>query len=206
MDFPVFKTPCTICIAGCSQSGKTSLLKKILENQDCVFDKTFENVYLFYRAFQPLYENLPNVILESELPNFEYLKQINGPALVIFDDLQGFLSKSDQFLEFITTHVHHNQITVLLLLQNIFLKGLRSVRINGAGYFLLKNPGDKLSIETLGRQLYPKNSKFFMKAYNDATKNPYSYLLVDLSAQCNEKLRLRGCILRPEWPVTVYKQ
>jgi len=39
--------------------------------------------------------------------------------------------------------------------------------------------------------MYPKQWQFAVKAYKDATREPYSYLLVDFRPEQNEDLRLR---------------
>jgi len=39
--------------------------------------------------------------------------------------------------------------------------------------------------------MYPKTSQFAVEAYRDATREPYSYLSVDLRPEQDEELRLR---------------
>lgn len=43
----------------------------------------------------------------------------------------------------------------------------------------------------LATQLYPRNTSYFLDAYEKATQNPYSYLLVDLSIRGNKDYALR---------------
>ncbi len=125
MDFPTFTVPCTIFIAGCCQSGKTNLVLKILCNPECIFNKGFEQKYLYFTVYQPTYEHFKNlgVILKTGLPKFE---EITENSLVILDDLQSKLAKSQEFYDLITTYVHHRKISVLFLMQNLFLKGLHN--------------------------------------------------------------------------------
>ncbi len=63
---------------------------------------------------------------------------------------------------------------------------------------LFKNPSDKLQIGCLGKQLYPGKSKFFIDAYDSATAEPYTYLLLDLTQTCPEEIRLRTNIFPGE--------
>jgi len=69
------------------------------------------------------------------------------------------------------------------------------VTLNAHYLLLCKNRRDMSQINHLGRQLYPRNLKFFQEVYEDATKKPYSYLLVDLHSDTPENMRLRTQIL-----------
>ncbi len=206
MDFPRFKTPSSIAIIGSSQSGKTQLALKILTNPEVLFDRKFDQTFLYYNAYQPLYEKFSDlgVVLRLGVPSFETLQNNQGHTLVILDDMQTQLAKSEDFFDLITNRVHHNNISVLVMIQNLFLKGLRNSRLNLQGLIFMRSAGDKLAIQTIGRQLYPGQSNFFMKAYNDATSQPYSYLIVDLSQKTSENMRLRTRVLPAEWPVVCY--
>ena len=56
---------------------------------------------------------------------------------------------------------------------------------------LLRNPCDQLEVSTLARQIFPKNSKFMIEAYNDATREKFGYLWISmhpLSEHCELKL------------------
>jgi len=46
--------------------------------------------------------------------------------------------------------------------------------------------------------MYPGFSKFAIEAYKDATREPYSYLLVDLRTEQDEDMRLRTNIFPGE--------
>ena len=45
---------------------------------------------------------------------------------------------------------------------------------------LFKNPRDKLRIVILAEQMYPGQTNFFIKQYEEAVKRPFGYLLVNL--------------------------
>jgi hypothetical protein len=92
---------------------------------------------------------------------------------------------------------HHLNLSVIFITQNFFHKGkeMREITLNAHYILLLKNRRDMSQIMHLGRQLYPKNTKFFQEVYEDATKNPFSYLFIDLRTDTPEELRLRTQIL-----------
>ena len=62
---------------------------------------------------------------------------------------------------------------------------------------LLKNPRDKSQVATLGRLMFPGNAIDSVQSYEDVTKRPYVYLLVDLRLEIPEFLRLRGRLPEP---------
>ena len=62
----------------------------------------------------------------------------------------------------------------------------------------MKSLGDKLTIVNLAKQMYPKNTTFFMDAYSKAIEKPHEYLLIDLEQNTPECLRIRSNILPNE--------
>ena len=58
-------------------------------------------------------------------------------------------------------------------------------------------------MQILGRQMYPGNHKFLYNPYNDATKRPHSYLVVNSHQQTDDKMRVIGNLFEETNP-TVY--
>jgi len=46
--------------------------------------------------------------------------------------------------------------------------------------------------------MYPKTWQYVVEAFKDATREPYSYLVLDLRPEQDEDLRLRACIFPGE--------
>jgi hypothetical protein len=61
--------------------------------------------------------------------------------------------------------------------------------LNAHYLVLFKNPRDKSQIGVLSRQLQMPH---LLPAFEEATGRPYGYLMVDLSPQTPEELRLRS--------------
>ena len=72
---------------------------------------------------------------------------------------------------------------------------MRTVSLNSHYIILFKNPRDRLQISTLARQMYPGQSQFLIEAFQDATKEAYGYLVIDLKPTTADKLRIRTGIL-----------
>ncbi len=58
-----------------------------------------------------------------------------------------------------------------------------TISLNTHVIVLFANKYDESQVMTLGKQLYPKNVKGFLEAYEDATAQPFGYLVID----CNPK-------------------
>ena len=94
--------------------------------------------------------------------------------------------------------VHHKNSSVIQLRQNLFHGG-RTSRVNAQYICLLRNPTDKLQIEILARQIFPRFKAFLLEAYDDATKKPYGYLFLNLHPAClDENLRVVSGIFQDE--------
>lgn len=65
------------------------------------------------------------------------------------------------------------------------------MRLNAHYIVLFKNPRDKTVVVSLAKQMYPGNVKFMREAYENATKQPFGYLFIDLKPGTEEQLRLR---------------
>ena len=76
--------------------------------------------------------------------------------------------------------------------------------LNSHYLILFKNPRDSLQITTLARQMYPGQSQFLLEAFQDATREPHGYLVIDLKPATNDDERIRTNILDRQRQI-VYK-
>ena len=120
------------------------------------------------------------------------------PILLIVDDLMQ--ETNETIANLFTKGSHHRNVSVLFLVQNLFPKNkfARTISLNAHYMVLFKNPRDASQFATLARQMYPKQSQYAVEAYKDATREPYSYLVVDIRPEQDEDLRLRTNIFPGE--------
>ena len=59
---------------------------------------------------------------------------------------------------------------------------------------LFRNVRDASQISVLAKQMYPGQSQRFVEVFRDATKEPFSYLFLDMKADQDEELRVRSKI------------
>ena len=74
--------------------------------------------------------------------------------------------------------------------QDPYDKNLYTARMNARYLVLMRMKNGRSQIKYMGHQMYP-GSTLFMEAYDDATKDPYGYLLVDLDPNTPHELNLR---------------
>lgn len=74
-------------------------------------------------------------------------------------------------------------------------KEMRGVSLNSQYLILFKYRHDMSQIIYLDRQLYLTGSKFFQEVFEDATKKPFSYLVMDLKNETPDLMHLRMQIL-----------
>jgi len=77
-------------------------------------------------------------------------------------------------------------------------KQSRTMSLNSHYIIVFKNARDAMQIATLARQMYPGQAKFLVEAFQDATKKPYGYLLIDLKATTIDRYRIRTNIFPDE--------
>jgi len=150
-----------------------------------------------YGEYQRLFKKYPAIEFQHGLPNLEDFDG-SKPTLLIVDDLMNEVN--EEVASMFTKGSHHRNVSVIFLVQNLFHKNkhVRTISLNSHYMVLFKNPRDASQFASLARQMYPNKSAFAVEAYKDATREPYSYLFVDLRPEQDEELRLRTDIFPGE--------
>ena len=192
-----FKHPFTAIVAGPSGSGKTVFTTKLIKHAAALIDPPPQKILWCYGAYQNFFNEMKNVEFHDGLPD---VNSFDGSqrTLLILDDL---MHETDDRVSQIFTRVsHHKNLSVLYLTQNLFYgsKQNRTISLNTHYLVLFKNARDATQISHLAAQMYPGKSKFLIEAYRDATLTPFSYLLVDLKPDTDDKLRVRSNVFSGE--------
>jgi len=183
------------------------LVKKVVEFSQEMITPPPQEIYWSYLEWQAAYQEMlqmqTKINFIEGFPNVDDLK-INKetPKLLILDDMMES-AKEKNLTHLFTVGSHHYNLSIIHIVQNMFFNGIRTSRINAQYLILLKNPSDKLQIQNLGRQLFP-GSQYFQEAFDDATKSPYGYLLIDLTQNTPENARLRTNIFPSDDVMYVY--
>ena len=60
---------------------------------------------------------------------------------------------------------------------------------------MFKSPRDSSAVVSLAKQIYPGQNRFLVEAYRQATKEPFSHLLIDLKQATPDVYRLRSNVI-----------
>lgn len=196
----LFQHPFTAVIAGPTSSGKTVFVRRLLENYKelTTFDCAPLRVLYCYGQFQSGVENtiIDVAIKPVEGLADESLIESYKPHLVIIDDLMNELKSSSELSALFTKKSHHLRISVIFILQNLFCKGneIRNISLNCHYIVAMKSPRDRQQLKVIGRQMGADDMPHFVESYDDATSQPYGYLLLDFTQTCPDALRKRTSI------------
>ena len=188
--------PFTCIVSGPSGCGKSSLVKSILQHD--VIEPRPNNIVWLYAEDQPLYQSMKNVEFIQGIPeDLETRFQRRHNNVLILDDLMTQCHSDERLTRLFSVGSHHKNLSIIFIIHNLFHYGkeMRTVSLNSHYIILFKNPRDRLQISTLARQMYPGQSQFLVEAFQDATKEAYGYIIIDLKPTTTDKLRIRSGIL-----------
>lgn len=200
----MFKSPFTLILSGSTGSGKTEWLMRFLKNVSDMIEPQPRKILYCYGEINNNILNLMSSGIETYngVPEAEMIKEQEKPLLLILDDLM--LNVGNDFLDLLFTRGSHNWNTsVIFVTQSLYGRNIRTARANAHYLILMRNPSGQLHIRTIGTQLFPRKLDYFMEAYNDATKEPFSYLMINMHPNASESERLTSNIFPDEIP-TVY--
>lgn len=227
-----FKQGARILISGPSESGKTRICKKLIDNRGSMFFGGGPEKILFsYRHFQPDYHELqrqhPDIVFTKGVPSREDVKALTGlssldefrseqnpdpqnrPHLMICIDDNISAVVNDSFMEeLITGYSHHLNLTTVILSQNIFYQGKKSVTLmQNFNYYVFTGSMRVMSkLQTFGLQIFGNNKrrKGFLEAFDYICKKKYGYLVLDVSSGSRPMHMLRSNIFPQEDPTEIF--
>lgn len=190
----------TMLIVASSGRGKTSLTRAIVRERNKIFNVNSRMVLWCYNAIESVPPDLQrgdDVVLHQGLPSMEEVRQYKTlKPLIVIDDLMVEMKSSSEMEKLVSVATHHYDCQLIILLHTVFYGAtIRNLRLQASYVILFKNPNDKQSVICMGNQIMARNSKTFLEIYDEATKEPYSYLLIDLYKECPDVLRFRNNVL-----------
>jgi len=211
------KTSFNCLVSGPTGSGKTTFVKNLLSIGDQIFTEKPKKVFLFYKAMQDMYLEMEKnglihemVDVQDGMPSLDSIHDMvspfknDGGSMIIFDDSMSSVNSDFELL--FCNLSHHDNCSIIFMTQNLFFqdKSFRTMSLNSQYIILMKNDRDKQQISILSRQISPNNSNYIIQAYQDATKEPYDYLLLDFSPITDNTIRLRSKIFPNQFPMITY--
>lgn len=189
------KSPFTAMIVGPTGSGKTVEVMRLINNSALIATPPPKEIIYCYGVWQKAFEELPmtNITFHEGLIDIKNeIKRDGNNRWLIIDDLMEETAGKTETNAIYTKYSHHLDISVIFIAQSFFRKEQRIMSLNSHYFFLFKNPRDSAFVSHLGQQAFRKKSAYLEEAYKDATTKPFSYLLIDLKQQTDERVRLIG--------------
>ena len=158
--------PFSMLVSGSRGAGKTEFTKCLIKERNSVVNETFDIIKWCYSKRQPKLEQELKIIF----PTIEFVEGISEDvrfsrdknSLVVLDDLMNDALESS-YVSDLFTKGRHDNVSVILLTQNLFHQGKhsRDISINSDYLVLFKNPRDQSQITNLAKQMFPRNVSFF---------------------------------------------
>lgn len=206
----VFDSPCIIAVSGSTKTGKSTLIKKIIENRSVMFKQRVTKVLYCYGVWSKDFQNLPGVEFVKGLPaDFEELNSVfssdsDSHVLLIFDDLVHELFESLKAQNLFIGGSHHNNISIIFTMHNLYFQGRygRTMKLNVSYWLIFNNSADLLQIRMMGDRYGIKIPLLFaMKEINSML---HGYILIDLSPTNVSSIKVKRDIFPSEVMIGYY--
>ena len=197
-----------IFLSGPSGSGKTSFIIKLIENIDNASKIPPRKIVYFFTEWQEKFSwmkrNLNVTFIEDNDMILEHVKDIESPALIIFDDMLNS-PNIKAIAQLYTVHGRHMNLSLAFLLQRLFNNNehFRQISQNSDYMCIFKNPRNSMDVRNMAMQITPKTLDL-LHIYNAATKKPYSYIFIDLTQECIPQLRYRSSLFDDDHKFKVF--
>ena len=183
-------------LVGPSACGKSVFIQNLLQNISTVSKTNPTKIIYVYKVWQPLYEDmnlqgLVHLFIKEDENLAEKLKMetIGEISLIVFDDLINSKNLGDISNLFVVDGRHSNY-SMIFTSQRMFVNNeyFRQISNNCDYFVVFKNPRNHSEIRTLAQQLTPLNLEL-LQIYAKATTEPYSYLFINLTQECDESIK-----------------
>jgi len=184
-----FRSPFGCMVCGPSMSGKSHFIMQLIRKD--LFDPRPDRIVYAYGSWQDEFIKADGVEFVSGIDGLKEITfnpRINN--LLILDDLMEELSADKKASTLFTKDMHHKNVTVIFVVQNLFKQGksMRDIALNCQVIVLFKSPRDVQQIRILSRQTGIKELE---KAYLEAIKEPYGYLVINMQSHTPDAIKLQ---------------
>lgn len=192
------ETPFTLIVSGPSSSGKTSWTCHLLNNLNYMVDKPIHKIVWCYaeenavRSVQKCVDPRLPLKFNKGIPD-NFTNDENRSILYVIDDLM-LESYTKQICSLFTRGSHHNNLSIILINQNVFhgSRYCRDISLNAKYMCIFHSPRDGNQFRYLAQQILPEAASSLYNVYKSITQEkPFSYLFIDLTQKAHHLLRFR---------------
>ncbi len=198
--------PFSMTIAGPSGSGKTCFVYSLLANASRLVDTAFDYVVCFLGSNDSKLGDLAGIYgsrirFVKGLPDrFDDYIDESKNGFIVIDDLMNEGTKDERVGQLYTKMCHHLNVSVALILQNIFYHGKERYTILRNSHYLVifNSPLDQSIARTLSYRLNPLHKEAVIKIFHYA-QTKYRYLFLDGKQDTVAEARFRTDIFNPHF-------
>ena len=199
-----------IFVGGPSRCGKTFFVVDFIQNIERICKEPPSNIIYVFKVWQPKYDEirgLVSVFIKEQEDLVEKIKSHCSSyqsSLIVFDDLIN--SKTlKEIANLFVVDGRHMKMSMIFLSQRLFVNDEYFRQISGnCDYFcIFKNPRKVNEVRELAKQLTP-GSLELLNIYTLATKDPYSYLFINLTQECPDNIRYTSHLFDFDHYIKVY--
>lgn len=198
----VFRHPTRCLVVGPSCSGKTSFIRRVILHKEKLFSTVPQRIIYTYVYPQDWFSSFQDVEFTKEIPND---LDPSIPSVIVLDDIICDAKSLKQGAHLFVRGSHHLNASVFCLSQNLFTNNgdFRTISLNATQYVLFKTRRGLRQIELLARQLFDRcHIENVIRAYKESTREPFSYLMIDVDVM--QEFPLRACIFPDDKEEIVY--
>ena len=127
----VMQHPFTCIIAGCTQSGKTVWVKKLLENAKTTITPPPERIIWCYGQWQPMYlemiSTIPGIEINEDIPadidSGEFV-DVSTRNLIVLNDLMAQSGADKRIADLFKKGSHHRNLSVIYIVSRGIMRVL----------------------------------------------------------------------------------
>lgn len=198
-----------IFVGGPSRCGKTFFVVDFIQNLKSISKIPPTNIIYVYKVWQPKYDEIRKLItvfIQEQEDLLEKIKEhlSDQPSLIVFDDLINSKSLKN-IAQLFVVDGRHLSMSLIFLSQRLFVNDEHFRQISGnCDYFcVFKNPRKVNEVRELAKQLTPGTLEL-LNIYALATKEPYSYLFINLTQECPDTLKYTSHLFDYDHYIQIY--
>lgn len=185
-----------IFACGPSRCGKTCFIIDIIQNLENIAKVHPQKIIYIYKVWQQKFDELQQSglvhhFIQDQNNLVTKIKKIcnKESSLIVFDDLINS-SNLQEIADLFLVDGRHSNYSLIFLSQRMFVnkESFRQISNNCDYFAIFKNPRNSSEVRVLAQQLTP-GSLELINIYSEATKEPFSYLFINLTQECEENVK-----------------
>lgn len=186
VDYHHWQHPSNIMVCGPTKSGKTQFVYKLLRHRNWLFRPGVKKVLFIFSEEQKIYDQMKDEFGDSitfvqGIPDdpYTYFKPHEHGVIVVDDMMCEIERNAGEVSKWFTKGTHHKNISLVLLVQNLFPKNMRNISLNAHYLVLFQNPIDKSQASRLGAQVFPGDVPCFKTVLQRVFRVPYRPVILN---------------------------